>query len=147
MIRFQTRDKRWTQVYLNSICNDKIPDSTRMTKDGGDDGMPELDDISKIGKRVRTRTSQKTISQDHQDTRPSHKTISPDHQDSRQDHLRCWLHYMSDTLHFTSRKNKQTKGNRKVRFRQCNVSDIGYTCTFTLILAITLRPGCIMIYL
>ena len=74
-----------------------------MTKDSGDDGMPEPDDISKIGKKVRTRTSQKTISQDHQDTRPyhktisqdhqdtrpSHKTISPDHQDLRQDHLRC----------------------------------------------------------
>ena len=84
----------------NFICNYKIPDSTRMTKDGGDDGMPELDDISKIGKKVRTRPSQKTISQDHlkrpsrhktitQDhlTRPSHKTISQDHQDSRQDHL------------------------------------------------------------
>ena len=58
-------------MYLNSICNDKIPDSTRMTKDGGDDGMPELDDISKIGKKVRTRPSQKTIkTQDHL-TRPS----------------------------------------------------------------------------
>ena len=57
-----------------------IPDSTRMTKNGGDDGMPELDDISKIGKKVRTRPSHKAISQDHltnhQDSRPSHKTIS-----------------------------------------------------------------------
>ena len=191
-------------MYLNSICNDKIPDSTRMTKDSGDDGMPELDDISKIGKKVRTRPSQKTIkTQDHltrpshkaitQDhlTRPSHKTISQDHLTRRshktitQDHLTrpphktisqdhhkrpshktishghltrpprlktrpsqmlITLHFGYTSLHFTSRTNKQTKRNRKVRFRQCYVSDIGYTCTFTL-LAITLRPGCTMIYL
>ena len=132
-----------------------------MTKDSGDDGMPELDDISKIGKKVRTRPSQKTIkTQDHltrpshkaitQDhlTRPSHKTISQgvltrplhktisqghhtrpshktitkdhltrlshmaisqDHQDSRQDHLRCWLHCILDTLHFTSRAEQTNK--------------------------------------
>ena len=80
-----------------------------MTKDGGDDGMPELDDISKIGKKVWTRPSQKTIktqnhltrpprlktrpshktiTQDHI-TRPSHMAITQDHQDLRQDHRRC----------------------------------------------------------
>ena len=62
-----------------------------MTKDSGDDGMPELDDISKIGKRVRTRTSQKTISQDHQDTRPYHKTIKT------QDHLTRPFHQTTKT--------------------------------------------------
>ena len=67
----------------NFICNYKIPDSTRMTKDGGDDGMPELDDISKIGKKVRTRPSQKTIKTPDHLTRPSHKTIKT------QDHLKC----------------------------------------------------------
>ena len=161
---FQRLEKRWGQDHLKRPSRHKTISRDHLTK-------PSHKTISQdhltrpshktISQGVLTRPLHKTISQGHH-TRPSHKTItkdhltrlfhmaiSQDHQDSRQDHLRCWLHCILDTLHFTSRSeqtNKQTKRNRKVRFRQCYVSDIGYTCTFTL-LAITLRPGCIMIYL
>ena len=94
----------------NFICNYKIPDSTRMTKDGGDDGMPELDDISKIGKKVRTRPSQKTISQDHLKRpsrhKPSHKTIS-------QDHHRRPSHKTISQDHHTRPSHKTTKTQDK----------------------------------
>ena len=133
---FQRLEKRWRQHHLKRPSRHKTITQDHLTR-------PSQKTISKD--HQDTRPSHKTISQDHH-TRLSHKAISQDHQDSRQDHLRCWLHCISDTLHFTSRTYKQTKRNQKVRFRHCYVSDIGYTCTFTL-LAITLRPGCTMIYL
>ena len=111
-----------------------------MTKDSGDDGMPELDDISKIGKKVRTRPSQKTIkTQDHltrpshkaitQDhlTRPSHKTISqghhtrPSHKTITQDHLTRPSQKTISQNYLTWPSHTTTKTQDKT------ISDVDYT--------------------
>ena len=79
------------------------------------------------------------ITQDH--------LIRPPRLKTRPSQMLIALHFGYTPLHKPNKQtNKRTRRNRKVRFRQCYVSDIGYTCTFTL-LAITLRPGCLMIYL
>ena len=98
-----------------------------MTKDSGDDGMPELDDISKIGKKVRTRPSQKTIkTQDHL-TRPSHKVISqdhhtrPSHKATTQDHLTRPSQKTISQDYLTWPSHKTTKTQDKT------ISDVDYT--------------------
>ena len=83
-----------------------------MTKDSGDDGMPELDDISKIGKKVRTRPSQKTIkTQDHL-TRPSHKAITQDHL-TRPSHKTISQGHLTRPLHKTISQGHHTRPSHK----------------------------------
>ena len=138
---FQRLEKRWGQDHLKRPSRHKTISRDHLTRSSH----------KTITQDHLTRPPHKTISQDHH-KRPSHKTIShghftrPPRLKTRPSQMLITLHFGYTSLHFTSLTNKQTKRNRKVRFRHCYVSDIGYTCTFTL-LAIMLRPGCTMIYL
>ena len=92
-----------------------------MTKDSGDDGMPELDDISKIGKKVRTRPSQKTIKTKDHLTRPSHKAITQDHL-TRPSHVTRPSHKAISQDHHTRPSHKATTQDHLTRPSQKTIS-------------------------